>query len=99
MKESFGHNRMIENVNSVINDKLILRFLQDNVLTDNETIKFIDELIASDKKNIDKERLSHHTMFSMCLKIILFKYLYQETKAVFLKEWPDGFFTDIVKEL
>ena len=96
MKNTFNHNYLIENINLVANDKMILRFIQDNLITDSELINCIDNLISSTK---DCQIQTHNTMFSMGLKIILFKYLYKTLKIEFLKQWPNSIWIDIIKEV
>lgn len=101
MKNTFNHNNIIENVNSVINDKMILRFIQDNIITDKELIESINNLIASDRsmQNNPANLCLHNTMFSMGLKIVLFKYLYQVLKMEFLEQWPNSVWTNMIEEM
>ena len=101
MKNTFNHNNIIENVNSVINDKMILRFIQDNIITDKELIELINNIIASDRRapNNPANFCLHNTMFSMGLKVVLFKYLYQVLKMEFLKQWPNSIWTNMIEKL
>lgn len=102
MEKLFGHNSIVENINSVISDKLLLRFLQDNFITNQELIKTIDDFIAmSRRKDLDTEteHCIHNTMFSLCLKIVAFKFLYQLLKVEYLEQWPDSCWSDLVNRL
>lgn len=101
MQDTFNHNFILENINSVMNDKIILRFIQDNIITSQELKTLIDKHISSSTKQLGSHTTSclHNTMFSMCLKIILFKYLYQILKIEFLEQWPDSYWVDLVKTL
>lgn len=100
MKTFFANTHLVENLDSVISDKMILRFIQDNIISNKELIKLIDEFINSDKAETHKESSClHNTMFSMWLKIILFKYLYQTLKIDFLELYPDSYWADSVKRL
>ena len=96
MENTFNQNYLIENINSIANDKMILRFIQDNLITDSELINCIDNLISSTK---DCQIQVHNTMFSMGLKIVLFKYLYQVLKIEFLEQWPNSVWTDMIEKM
>ncbi|MBQ7327714.1 MAG: hypothetical protein IJX00_01960 [Clostridia bacterium] len=50
MKDLFGHNFAMENLNSMINDKTILRFLQDNFITNQNLLNQIDGYISAVKR-------------------------------------------------
>ena len=99
--QDFHNDFLLENLNAIITDKLILRFLQDNVLTDETLIKQIDDMIAKDRNNKDQQNQSkiHNTMFSMTLKIILFKYLYSTLKNEFLERYPNSVWLDLINSI
>lgn len=101
MENTFNHNYLIENINSIANDKLILRFIQDNIITDKELINLIDNIITTDRKSLKNQTsiCLHNTMFSMGLKIVLFKYLYQVLKMEFLEQWPHSIWTDMIEKI
>lgn len=101
MKSHFQNNHLIENLNSIASDKMILRFIQDNVISDKELINLIDDFIASDKQDLQNpnRHCLHNTMFSMWLKILLFKYLYQMLKIEFLDLYPNSYWSDSVRRL
>lgn len=102
MKDLFGHNFAMENLNSLMNDKMILRFLQDNFITNQNLLNQIDGYISAVKSREwdgPAETYIHNTKFSMCLKVVVFRFLYQLLKIEFLEQWPDGYWSDLVKNL
>lgn len=86
----------------MVSDKLILRFIQDNIITDKKLSKCIDIAIAGSREEMDGtscKHVLHNTMFSMCLKTILFKYLYKMLQITFLEQFPNSCWYDLVKGL